>query len=79
MLTWKLMTDVENRFVVAKQEAGQGRDRLGVWSQQMQTVTYGMEKDKVLLCSTGKYIQYIGVNHNKIFLFFRKYICVKIF
>ena len=44
----------------------------------MQTVTYRMDNDKVLLCSTGKYIQYPGINHNRNLFFFRKYMCKNI-
>ena len=38
------LTDIENRFVVTKGEAGQERDGLGVWGQYMQTTTYRMDK-----------------------------------
>ena len=37
---WK-QTDIENRLVVA---AVWGRDGLGVWDQQMQTILYKMDK-----------------------------------
>ena len=30
----------------------------------MQTAMYGMDNTKVLLCSTGNYIQYPVINHN---------------
>ena len=33
-----ILTDIENRLVVAKGKGVQGRDGLGVWDQQMQTV-----------------------------------------
>ena len=53
------LTDVENRLVVAK---GKG-EGLGVWDQQMQTII-GWINNKVLLYSTGNYIQYPVINHN---------------
>ena len=37
-----------------------------------------MDNNKVLLCSTGKYIQYPGINHNRNLFFFRKYMCQNI-
>ena len=40
------------------------RDGLGVWDQQMQTGIYRMDKQQVLLYSTGNYIQYPVINHN---------------
>ena len=66
-LIYKTETDsqtLENRLVVAKAEGEWGRDRLGVWDQQMQTIIYRMDKQKVLLYSTGNYIQYPVINHN---------------
>ena len=39
-------TDRENRLEVAKSEEGWGRDGLGVWDQQMQTVIYRMDKQQ---------------------------------
>ena len=40
------LTDVENRLVIAKGEERWGRDGLGVWGRQMQTVTYRMDKQQ---------------------------------
>ena len=42
---------------------GWGRDKLGVWDYQIQTTIYKIN-NKVLLCSTGNYIQYPVLNHN---------------
>ena len=42
---------------------GMGRDKLGVWDQQIQTTIYEIN-NKVLLYSTGNYIQYPVINHN---------------
>ena len=39
-------------------------DGLGVWDYQMQTIIYRMDKQQVLLYSTGKYFQYPVINHN---------------
>ena len=39
-----------------------GRDGLGVWDQQMQTIIYRMDKQQVY--KTGNYIQYPMINHN---------------
>ena len=46
-----------------------GRDGVGVWDQQMQAIIYRMDKqewinNKVLLYSTGNYIQHPVINHN---------------
>ena len=35
---------MKKRLVVAKGEGEWGRERLGVWDQQMQTIVYGMNK-----------------------------------
>ena len=42
-----------------------GEEGLGVWGQQMQTIIYReWINNKVLLYSTGNYIQYPVINHN---------------
>ena len=41
-----------------------GKNGFGVWGQQMQTIIYRMDKQQVLLYSTGKCIQYFVKNHN---------------
>ena len=66
------LTAIENRLVVAK---GEERDRLGVWDYQMQTIIYKMDKQQVLLCSTGKYIQYSVIKHNEK-EYEKEYICI---
>ena len=40
------LTDTENRLVVAKGEGEWGRDRLGDWDQQMQSILYKMDKQQ---------------------------------
>ena len=39
---------IENRFVVAKGEEGWGREVLGVWDQQVQTIISRMDKQQGL-------------------------------
>ena len=39
-------TDTENRLAVAKTEAVEGRDGLGVWDEQMQTSEYRINKQQ---------------------------------
>ena len=41
-----------------------GEEGLGVWDEQMQIIIYRMDTNKVLLYSTGNYIQYPVINHN---------------
>ena len=57
------LTDIENRLVVTSGEGRRRRDGLRVWGQQMQTITYGMDKQG----PTVQYkdcIQYPEINHN---------------
>ena len=49
--------------MVTKGETSGGRDKLGVWDQQIQT-TINKINYKVLLYSTGNYIQYPVINRN---------------
>lgn len=58
-----IRSDIENRPVVWRGR-GIGRDGLGVWAQQMQTLTCRMDKHRVLLFSTGNYVQYPELKHN---------------
>ena len=50
--------------MVTKGESG-GRDKLGVWDQQIHTTIYKIKKinNKDLLYGTGNYIQYPVINH----------------
>ena len=41
-----------------------GRDELGVWEQQMQTIIYRMDKQQGPTFYTGNYIQYPMLNYN---------------
>ena len=59
----KTLTDTENRLVVAKQGVGEGKDReFGI--SRCKLVYIGWINNKVLLYSTGNYIQYPVINHN---------------
>ena len=44
---------------------GVGREQLGVWGWQMQTIIYRMDKQQgPTVYSTGNYIQYPVTSHN---------------
>ena len=45
-------------------EGGGGKNGLGVWGQQMKLLDIEWINNKVLLYSTGDYIQYPRINHN---------------
>ena len=45
-------------------EAGWGRDGLGVWISRCKLLYIVWINNKVLLYSTGNYIQYPAINHN---------------
>ena len=62
--------------MVSKGE-GMGKNGLGVWDSQMQTITHRMGNNKVLLGSTENYIQYPVINHNgKECIYIYIYVCV---
>ena len=42
----QIQTHKENRLMVAKGEAWQGKDGLGAWGQQMETSIYRTEKQQ---------------------------------
>ena len=58
------LTDIQNRLVVAKGEgAGGGKDwEFGISRCKLAYIGW---INKVLLYSTGNYIQYPGINHNE--------------
>ena len=60
----KTETDSENRLVVAKGEAGgRGMDwKLGVGKCKLLHLEW--KSNKVLMYSTGNYIEYSVINHN---------------
>ena len=43
---------------------GKGRDKLGVWDQQIHTTVYTINNNKDLLYSTWDYIQYLVTTYN---------------
>ena len=52
-------TQTQRLAVAAGGGGTSGRDgETGVWEEQMQTIIYRRERNKVLLQSTGNYIQY---------------------
>ena len=42
------LKDIENKLTVTKGEQEEGRDKLGVWDQQVQTTTYKIDKQQGL-------------------------------
>ena len=58
------LTDIENRPVVAKGEGAWGRGGLGFGVSRCKLLYIGWINNRVLLCSTGNYIQYPGINHH---------------
>ena len=62
----KQTQDVENRFVVAKGEWGSGGRMDWVFGiSRCKLLHTGWINNKVLLYSTGNYIQYPVINHNE--------------
>ena len=55
---------------------GVGRDGLGVWGWQMQTITLRTDKQQVLMYGTENYVQYPVINPNGKEYFKRMYLCV---
>ena len=56
--------DIENRLVVAKEEEVGGRDGVESWVSRCKLLYIAWINNKVLLYSTGNYIQYPVINHN---------------
>ena len=56
------LTDIENRLVVAKE--GRGGKEWAFWISRGRQLYIGWINNKVLLYSTGNYIQYPVTNHN---------------
>ena len=57
-------TDIENRLVVAKGEGAGGQMKWELGISRYELLYIGWINNKVLLCSTGNYIQYLMINHN---------------
>ena len=56
------LTDIEDRLVVAKEEGGGGGVEFGISRCKLLYVEW--INNKILLYSTGNYIQYPVINHN---------------
>ena len=41
-----MFSDTENKFVVNKREKDMGRDKIGVWDYQIQTIMYKIHKQQ---------------------------------
>ena len=57
-------TDIENRLVLAKEEEGGGGKDWEFGISRCKLLYRGWISNKVLLYSTGNYIQYPVINHN---------------
>ena len=58
------ITDIENRLVIAKGEGGGGRNDGEFGISRCKLLYIGWINIKVLLYSTGNYIQYPVIKHN---------------
>ena len=58
------LIDIENRLVVATGQRGGGRMDWEFGSSRYKLLPTECINKKVLLYSTGNYIQYPGINHN---------------
>ena len=71
------LTGIENRLVVAKGEGHQGGMDWEFGISRCKLVYIGWISNKVLLYSTGNYIQSPGINHNgKEYFFKKEHLCV---
>ena len=55
-------TDIENRFVVAKGEEGEGRKDWEFGTSRCKLLYLGLINNKVLLYTTGNYIYYTVIS-----------------
>ena len=44
LLTKQEQTDIEDKLTITKGERGWGRDKVGVWDQQIQATVYEIDK-----------------------------------
>ena len=63
-LIYKTQTYRHRKQTYGYQRGKGGRVKLGVWDQQIQATVYKIDKQQVLLYSTGNYIQYPLINHS---------------
>ena len=68
-------SDIENRLVVAKGEGGEGGKDSEFGISRCKLLYIGWVNNKVLLYSTGNYIQYPVINHNGK-EYEKEYICI---
>ena len=59
------LTDIENRLIVAKREWGKGGMDWKFGISRCKLLYRGWIYNKILLYSTGNYIQYPVINHNR--------------
>ena len=58
-------THIDRKQIYVQQGGKAGRDKLGVWDQQIQTSIIKQINSKALRYSTGNYIiQYLVINYN---------------
>ena len=57
-------TQLKQRMPIYGTKGREGRGKLGVWDEQIHTATIKRMNNKVLLYSTGNYIQYAIISHN---------------
>ena len=74
--TKQKQTDIENRLVVAKGKGGRGGNDWEFGISRCKLLHLEWINNKVLLYSTGNYIQSPGINHNGKEYKKRMYICV---
>ena len=58
------LIDTGDRLAAARDGVGGGGEAPGVWGQQIETIHAEWINNKVLLYSTGNYIQHHTINHN---------------
>ena len=62
--TKQKQTHRHRKQIYAYQRGNVGRDKLGVWDQQMQTTIPKLDKQQVPTVQHREFIQYPIINHN---------------
>lgn len=52
-----ILTDTDNKLMVTKEGRGQERNKLAVWDEQKQTMTYKTDKQRGPAVEQGRYTQ----------------------
>ena len=52
-----ILTDTDNKLMVTKEGRGQERNKLAVWDEQKQTMTYKTDKQRGPSAEQGRYTQ----------------------